>query len=201
MYRWVQRNNKTLPVEIHKVPIPVRSSARRKTDQGRPWPVIYLSSWFKVAFQEPYGGFFFLAGQRLTELDEVKKTLSRFWSRYRGVEPNFVFPERPDLTIPFYVHGDEGRGYCKRPVLVVSAQPVFGWTSDDNANSKKTHACFMIDFDCFCASRFCGYSFGLQCLLPAEAHIHHSPPVQPDSQGALCSRRRFYSRPYGGLCC
>ena len=49
-------------------------------------------------------------------------------------------PETPSRCIPLFLHGDEGRGQCKRPVLVVSFQCVIGWSGDENVNSKKRHA-------------------------------------------------------------
>lgn len=41
--------------------------------------------------------------------------------------------------LPLILHGDEGkgRGQAKRPLLVVSFQPVIGWTSSDNVSSTK----------------------------------------------------------------
>jgi hypothetical protein len=48
-----------------------------------------------------------------------------------------VAPEHPEITIPFFIHGDEGRGQCKRAVLVLAAQPVFGWGGENSITSHK----------------------------------------------------------------
>ncbi len=64
--------------------------------------------------------------------------LQRFWSRHAFVDASL--PEFPRQTIPFLIHGDEGRGQCKRPVLVVSFQPIIGWSGEDHVNSSKYFA-------------------------------------------------------------
>ena len=68
-------------------------------------------------------------------------TLARIWEIHASVEDDQ--PPCPKRTIPFYIHGDEGRGQCKRPLLVLTFQPVLGWQKDatinkeDAMNSKK----------------------------------------------------------------
>lgn len=134
LYRLVHRKKKTLPVEISKVVIPIRASRRRKV-QKRQWPVLHLSSWVKVCFQEPYDGFFILGGYKLKDLPAVEDMLERFWERYAYVDSDR--PTHPRRTIPYFLHGDEGRGQCKRPLLILSFQPVLGWSGEDHVNSKK----------------------------------------------------------------
>ena len=51
-------------------------------------------------------------------------TLARIWEIHASVDDDQ--PPCPKRTIPFYIHGDEGRGQCKRPLLVLTFQPVFG---------------------------------------------------------------------------
>lgn len=68
-------------------------------------------------------------------------TLARIWETHASVDDDQ--PPCPKRTTPFYIHGDEGRGQCKRPLLVLSFQPVLGWQKDatinkeDAMNSKK----------------------------------------------------------------
>lgn len=134
LYRLAHRKKKTVPVEISRVVIPIRASRRRKV-QRRPWPVLYLSSWVKVCFQEPYDGFFLLGGYKLKDLPAIEDMLGRFWDRYAFVDTDR--PKHPRRTIPYFLHGDEGRGQCKRPLLILSFQPVLGWSGEDHVNSKK----------------------------------------------------------------
>ena len=129
-----------MPVCLSAVSTPIRASRRRKVVQ-QSWPVLYLSSWIKVCFQKRCGGFFLFGGLTMDNLEEVEGTLARFWERHASVSNDQ--PRCPRRTIPFYIHGDEGRGACKRPLLVLSFQPVLGWQKDasinkeDAMNSKK----------------------------------------------------------------
>ena len=66
---------------------------------------------------------------------DVGDMLQRFWSRHAFVDASV--PEFPRQTVPYLIHGDEGRGQCKRPVLVVSFQPILGWSGEDHINSSK----------------------------------------------------------------
>lgn len=96
----------------------------------------------RAAFEKPYNGIFLLGGLTLNNLPEIRAKLARFWKNLEMVDGEATrFPEQ---TIPFMIHGDEGCGQAKRPVLIVSFQPVLGWkkdahlTMDDILNSKKS---------------------------------------------------------------
>ncbi|CAL1128522.1 unnamed protein product [Cladocopium goreaui] len=125
----IHRKNKTLGVRITSVLTPIRVSRRRRVQQ-RPWPVLHLADWLETGFKSPYAGFYFLGGLKLNNLVEVESLLSDFWEKHSSVEGNK--PAIPSRTIPILVHGDEGRGQAKRPLLVVSFQPIIGWTGADN---------------------------------------------------------------------
>ena len=101
---------------------------------------MHLSSWAKIVLEQ-YGGFFFFGGMTLNNLPDVEAMLSGFWDKYQKAEGEST--EHPTRTIPYMLHGDEGRGRCKRPVLIVSFQGALGWKKDANLsmddllNSKK----------------------------------------------------------------
>ena len=136
IFAFIHKKNKTLPITISSITVPVRGKSRQKhIEQQKAWPILFLSDWMKAAFEPPYNGFFWLAGHKPDELDLVKATLRRFWDRYQAVEP--IMPENPEITLPFFLHGDEGRGQCHRPVLVLAAQPVLGWHGEDCVTSQK----------------------------------------------------------------
>lgn len=86
--------------------------------------------------EEQFGGFFLLNGIKLDQLEKVEDTLQSFWEKYAAMDPNT--PDNPRRTLPFYIHGDEGRGQCKRPILVVSFQGLMSWAAPDKANSTKS---------------------------------------------------------------
>ncbi len=137
IYNFIHKNDKTLPVTISSVVVPVRGKSRYKhIEENKSWPLLLLSHWVKTAFEDPYGGFFFLGGYKLNQLDSVKDMLRRFWENHKGVDSSLI-PARPEVTIPFYLHGDEGRGQCKQPVLVLAVQPIIPWGGENCVNAKK----------------------------------------------------------------
>lgn len=114
--------------------VPVKIASRKVLQ--KPWPVLQLSDWVKACF-EHYGGMFLLGGHTLTNdnLKDIHNMLERFWQRYQHVQD--VDVAEPSRTIPWMLHGDEGRGQCKSPVLICSFQPVIGWMGEEHINSKK----------------------------------------------------------------
>ena len=137
LHVFVHKRNKSLNVKVAAVKTPIKSSTRYKKREAM-WPVLHLSEWFRVACMEPYDGFYFLGGLRLHEdLDSIKHMLRDFWNKHK-YHDNFGPPPIPELTIPFYLHGDEGRGQVKRPILVVSFQPCISWMGGEYHNMKKT---------------------------------------------------------------
>ena len=85
---------------------------------------------------KPFEGFFLLGGIKLDKLAQAEDALELFWSRYKAVDPNT--PDYPRRTLPFYIHGDEGRSQVKRPVLIISFQGLMSWAGCDKVNSSKT---------------------------------------------------------------
>lgn len=150
LHTLIHKKDKTLPVQLSSVLTKVKVSRRRKILM-KPWPVIHLSSWLECCFGgRNYQGFFFLGGNRLVDLDVAQNMFSCFWQRYSKIDPTAA-PAHPAQTIPIYLHGDEGRSLGKRPLLVISFQPVMGWLGGNCVPSRK-HLCqipFMLKRPCF----------------------------------------------------
>ena len=136
LHVFIHRKKKTFPVKIDAVETPIRSTARGKKMNVAQWPVMYLSEWMKAAFKDSSEGAFFLGGYLLSEsLPAITSMLTEFWDHHQYVDAT---PARdPGRTIPIYIHGDEGRGQVKRPVMVCSFQPCIGWDYNGQLNSKK----------------------------------------------------------------
>ena len=84
-----------------------------------------MHDWIRCLLRE--SAHMILAGHQLSDTAAWKKVFTEFWSSYRLVnEKHVVFRDRLPLecTIPFFFHGDEGRGYCRRPFMVEAFQPV-----------------------------------------------------------------------------
>lgn len=76
-----------------------------------------------------------MGGKRLDSWLDVKSMLATFWKRHANIDGNT--PACPEQTLPIYLHGDEGRGQAKKPLLVISYQSVLGWNGPDRVNSTK----------------------------------------------------------------
>ena len=102
------------------------------------WPILPLRSWIKV-LMETGGSEFLLAGHQVSEDAEYQQIFATFWSRYRTFDGEHAIYSKPEaaraMTIPVCVHGDEGRGLGKIPVLVESYQPLLSWLGEDVVNT------------------------------------------------------------------
>ena len=138
LHRLIHRTSKTLHVQVATVSAPVRISKR-----GRPfratmvqYPLLKASAWARASFSE--GGHFFMGGRSLQEASAFGDVLHEFWRRYKLIEPHLSFFQEEDESnwrncIPYAIHGDEGRGKAKKPIMVLSIQPLI--TSFDMSSS------------------------------------------------------------------
>ena len=135
LHRLIHRKGLTLSVKIDTVNVKVRALRKRKVVE-KPWPVLYLSSWIKLCFQQ-YAGFFVMGGRKTW--GEAQLMFREFWQLH--VQAGGEMPPYPDQTLPIFLHGDEGRGLGKKPLLVISYQPVVSWLGPYEVNSKGCLVC------------------------------------------------------------
>ena len=144
-YRWVHRDKRALDVPISKLKVRVCIKQRRKqggkvmVEKKVDYPVIYLSSWVeKLMMTYPQ---FFLGGHDLHKQDCWAPMLAEFWHRYEGVDPNHKVhlksAEEKSRCIPMALHGDEGRGLAKTPLMVWSFQVIIPCSGPNNLNTTK----------------------------------------------------------------
>ena len=118
----------------------------RLVNKGRPrtvetaFPVILPSSWLRYSLH--VGGEAFLGGHPLDAEDAYCNMLADFWQNYAAINPECAVFKRPDYSrefasrlIPMAVHGDEGRGKAKHPIMILSVQPVIGPKGPDFVNT------------------------------------------------------------------
>ena len=72
-----------------------------------------------------------MGGHKLAELSKIRSMFEQFWLRYKEVDDTNI-PQDPAQTIPIYLHGDEGRGQGKKPILVVGFQPLLHWSDEED---------------------------------------------------------------------
>ena len=90
-----------------------------------PYPVITLKSWVSYLFQNHPR--YVLGGFELSEKQKYTELFHTFWKRYQHVDQHHpvyrFFPESDfGRIVPFALHGDEGRGLSKVPLLVCGFQ-------------------------------------------------------------------------------
>ena len=119
----------------------VRKGKPRKTNMS--FPVIMPSSWLKYSLS--VGGEAFLGGCSLDAESAYSEMLETFWAKYATSHPDCPCFEQedwcPSRSIPICVHGDEGRGKAKAPIMILSIQPVVGWKGLDYVNCSGSLGC------------------------------------------------------------
>ena len=121
----IHNSGKTLPVEVSTVKTKILILKGKPKAKEVEWPVLLLSNWFRTICAS--GGHMMLAGHSLDEPDRFGSVFQTFWERFQFVNPEHsIYDGSLDLrfAIPVACHGDEGRGKLKRPVMILSFQPI-----------------------------------------------------------------------------
>ena len=123
------------PVDIDLAPVTV--AMRKPYYQIREiwWPMLPMSSWVKALWNEAPQ--MILGGHRREDIAGWRTELANFWNQYRKCNGNHqLFCDNYDtsLVVPFFLHGDEGRGACRRQFMVESFQPVLSWKGVGSTN-------------------------------------------------------------------
>ena len=127
LHRVIHKTGKKLNVKVSTVRIWIRYSKRRVSQALVDYPVLRMPDWVNCIFRS--GGHFFLGGKGMEELASFQHRLVEFWQNYKVIDPSFPFLNKMPKgcwaqSIPIAIHGDEGRGRHKTPIMVVSVQPL-----------------------------------------------------------------------------
>ena len=193
LHNLLHKSGHMLRVKFTFVSTPVRLAVRGTSKKAMVrFPLLTLTNWCHNIFGS--GGHFLLGGLSLDAASVFGDTLQLFWSRYKMVEPNLPFFQEPghDLSycIPYALHGDEGRGAGRTPVMVVSAQPLIVAPDMSVSNLKgllvpcRYICCF---FWFILSIVLCA----LSCSYMMKAYFHESSFVDGDSQRDV--RAAFHS--------
>ena len=138
LQKLLHKSGYSVRVKLSTITTPVRMIKRGcSTTAMVQFPILKLSDWCHRIFRS--GGHFWLAGQTLDSAHSFGQTLHQFWERFRIAEPNLPFWDLDydwRYCLPYFIHGDEGRGSAKRPIMVLSAQAVT--TTPDMSASNQT---------------------------------------------------------------
>ena len=143
--RWVHRSGKAYKVRITDLEVPIRvravhkSGRRKRRDVVVKYPVIHMSSWVQSIMQTCPR--FFLGGYDPTPSNRWMDMFADFWENFKGLHPTHPVYDKSladrSVTIPVAIHGDEGRGLSKTPVLIISFQVMIPSSGPENLNSSQ----------------------------------------------------------------
>ena len=163
LHRLIHAEGKTLEIPVSMV------SVMAKVLQGKPavqtvgWPVLHVSSWVRFVLEK--APMVLLGGHSLDNPQGYQGMLELFWRRFKYFRPDLdIYKEEafnPCMAIPMGLHGDEGRGKLKRPIMVVGAQPIISHLGAGYTNAKghigSENWSFLLGFDsgCVCGMETC----------------------------------------------
>lgn len=115
------------------------------------FPTLPLSEWMETSFD--LGGHFFLGGSGGEDFAAFSDILLDWWRAYREVDPSLPLFNDFDESeyrycLPMALHGDEGRGRYKRPIMVFSFQPLI--TNFNNQTNMKRLVFETVGWSCPC---------------------------------------------------
>ena len=94
-----------------------------------------------------------LGGHNIQAEPEWRRMLQQFWATFSMSSPGVALQGiDPEVAIPIAIHGDEGRGRAKRPIMVISIQPLVSWLGSLVLNSSGSFGfahgmCFLVCID------------------------------------------------------
>ncbi len=136
-HRLLQREGKLLPVKVSMVKLRVQLHRPRVQEVEAEYPFIRLQDWARYLLEN--NSKYLLGGFDITETKNYTEVFQRFWRNYRyldGKHPTYSHFKEFGHVIPYLVHGDEGRGKGKNPILITSYQPLIAVGGEDYTNMK-----------------------------------------------------------------
>lgn len=125
LHKLVESNGLALPLPMDVVEITLKRVKPLTTYQAW-WPFLTMESW--ALYLLSHHPWVLCAGHELGS-DKAQADLYQFWSMYQSVDPQhpiFSSDCKWTHTVPYCLHGDEGRGRARVPFLVLSWQPLVG---------------------------------------------------------------------------
>ena len=127
----------TVPIDISLVKVPVRKRRPVVKKEIVWFPVLYPSSWIPFLLQ--HHSYLLLGGLDLHEPDKWQRALDEFWGKYKACDKDHIMHEASapptTHTVPIYIHGDEGRGKYRLPIMDEAFQPCLSFQGTAYKNS------------------------------------------------------------------
>ena len=194
LHRMLTDEKLSLPVSISIIDVPIKEP-HRKCSRIVGWPVLRLSDWARCALGR--AGHMLLAGHCLEDEPAWRMELKMFWDRYSlidGEHPLFSSGIDTAATIPFMIHGDEGRGRNKLPLLTISFQGILSHYGSHRLNMSGFRSCIIRCFklSTYVFRGFCcpirGIHSAAECCMLASHHSTTPRTMRASSHYCMISQ-------------
>lgn len=128
LFSVIYKSGESLQVEIELVKTTVQLRKPRKRIEQVFWPCLSMRSWITL-LMERYPEFL-LGGFKVEEESKWREQFRLFWQKYRAFDGSHsVFTDGTNLefAIPYFIHGDEGRGLGHQPLMVEAWQTAISY--------------------------------------------------------------------------
>ena len=133
------RDKRLLQVKVSSVKLRLRVHRPRVRQVQQDYPFIGLMDWGRFLLENHSEHM--LGGFHISEESKYTDMFSRFWRNYYELDPDHMVysqfnSSQMGWVVPYAIHGDEGRGKAKIPILITSYQMVIGVGGEDATNMK-----------------------------------------------------------------
>ena len=134
--RVINSKNALLPVRVDCVQIHIKKKKPTPRRLQIWWPVLKMSEWVQALLMtHPH---VLLCGHRCED-SGWQCVLERYWRRFQQCDPlHELFASKPQplwrFCVPYYLHGDEGRGLRNKALMIEAFQVAISHLGDDHTN-------------------------------------------------------------------
>ena len=196
LHKLMYREKRILPIKTSLVPTRVRLLKGKPKVETMEFPVLRPSSW--VDYMMTNCSEILLGGFNIHSVPGWQRMLEDFWSKFQQSQPQVEVPH-PRTSIPVAVHGDEGRGKAKRPIMCIGFQPLISYLGPAVTNTSGPTAEFSVSVVVWGLYKFRGFLVwvvGYGCLGArklSEAQLCQSFLVHGCAERDVCQHNFGYT--------
>ena len=120
----MHQEGRILRVQVSQIPTRVRLLKGKPKIETMDYPTLQPSSWVKYMLE--HCSEILLGGINIGLVADWQNMLEDFWCKFRGSQPEIEVPF-PRTSVPVAIHGDEGRGKAKRPIMCIGFQTLISY--------------------------------------------------------------------------
>lgn len=143
IHKLMYQQGRILPIQVSQIPTRVRLLKGRPKIETMPYPTLQPSSW--VLYMLEHCSEILLGGVNIRSVADWQHIFEDFWSKFGRSQPEIEVPF-PRTSIPVAIHGDEGRGKAKRPIMCIGLQPLISYLGPAVTNTPGPGAEFSTSF-------------------------------------------------------